>query len=136
MKYEMRTLNATDIFPMLNIISKIGLRNIKSLVNDGTINTIVESARTEKTSKDGNKPQQRDVLEKVGISLFLELGDIVCGNIMKCQDDIFNFLAALCNVDVDEIKQIGMDEFAELVITFLKKDELGDFMKAVSKSLK
>lgn len=135
MKYEMRTLNATDIFPMLNIISKIGLRNIKSLVNDGTIETIVATAKADKDSKGANKTK-RDALERVGISLFLELGDIVCGNIMKCQDDIFNFLAALCNVDVEEIKTIGMDEFAELIITFLKKDELRDFMRVVSKFLK
>lgn len=136
MKYEMRTLNATDIFPMLNIISKIGLRNIKSLVNDGTINSIVASAKASKDATDESKEQSKDMLEKVGISLFLELGDIVCGNIMKCQDDIFNFLANLCDVDVEEMKHIGMDEFAELCIRFLKKDELGDFMKAVSKFLK
>ena len=136
MNYKMRKLNATDIFPMLNIISKIGLRNIKSLVNDGTIETIVANARAEKSANGENKPQKRDALERVGISLFLELGDIVCGNIMKCQDDIFNFLAALCEVEPDELKNIGMDEFAELVIAFLKKDELGDFMKAVSKFLK
>lgn len=136
MNYEMRKLKAVDLFPMVTIISKIGLKNIKPLIEDGTINTIVETAKNKKDEESNDKNSNDDALNKIGLSLFLELGDIVCGNIMKCQNDIFGLFASLCDVDADEIRNVDIDEFAELCITFLTKDELGDFMKAVSKYLK
>lgn len=129
MNFKMRKLNAKDIFPMLNIISKIGLKNIKTLIEDGTVEAIVSFVKSkDDESKDAN-------LEKVGLSLFLELGDIVCSNIMKCQNDIFEFFASLCEVEASKLEDLGMEEFIVLIIQFAQKEELKDFLKVVSKFL-
>lgn len=135
MDYKMRKLNATDIFPMLNIISKIGLKNIKTLINDGTVEAIVHSVKPKSGQNEKGETKGSYDLEKVGLSLFLELGDIVCSNIMKCQNDIFEFFASLCEVDIDKLKNLGMEEFVVLIIQFVQKEELKDFMKVVSKFL-
>ena len=127
MDYQFRQLSATDIFPMATIISKIGIKEFKTAFENDGIKKIIA----------GNKGKSKDDLNAaVGIAVMLDLGGVVLANIGKCQNEIFAFLASVTETDEAEIRKLSLADFAELVISFFKKDELRDFIQVVSKFLK
>ncbi len=127
MDYQFRQLSATDIFPMATIISKIGIKEFKTAFENDGIKKIIA----------GNKGKSKDDLNAaVGIAVMLDLGGVVLANIGKCQNEIFAFLASVTETDEAEIRKLPLADFAELVISFFKKDELRDFIQVVSKFLK
>lgn len=124
MKYELRTLNATDIFPMSTILSKIGI---------GEFKRCFESDDVKKLIKTGGKGGNEGV---VGLAIALDIGGVILGNLHKCENDIYSFLARIANVTVEEIKTLSMGEFAEMIIEVVKKPEFADFFLVVSKLFK
>lgn len=124
MKYELRTLNATDIFPMSTILSKIGMEEFKKCFESEDVKKLV---RTQ--GKNGNE-------SVVGLAVLLDIGSVILGNLRRCETDIYNFLARVANVTVEEIKELSMSEFAEMIIEIVQKPEFGDFFSVVSKLFK
>lgn len=127
MDYQFRTLSATDIFPMATIISKIGIKEFKTAFENPDIQKMIAGSK----DKDGEELQA-----SVGMSVMLDLGGIVLGNMGKCENEIFKFLASVTESKEADLRKMPLADFAELVIQFFKKDELRDFMKVVSKFLK
>ena len=123
MKFELRTLNATDIFPMSTIISKVGINEFKKCFESEEIKKLI-------------KGQGKGNETAVGIAVALDIGGVILGNLHKCENDIYLFLARIANVDVEEIKALSMGEFAELIIEVVKKPEFKDFFSVVSKLFK
>lgn len=123
MKFELRTLNATDIFPMSTIISKIGINEFKKCFESDEIKKLI------KCQGKGNEAV-------VGVAVALDIGGVILGNLHKCENDIYSFLARIANVKLDEIKALSMGEFAELIIEVVKKPEFRDFFSVVSKLFK
>lgn len=123
MKFELRTLNATDIFPMSTIISKIGINEFKTCFESDDVKKMI------KAEGKGNEAV-------VGFAVALDIGGIILGNLYKCENDIYNFLGRIANVNVEEIKALSMAEFADLIIEIVKKPEFKDFFSVVSKLFK
>jgi hypothetical protein len=123
MKFELRTLNATDIFPMSTIISKVGINEFKKCFESDEIKKLI-------------KGQGKGNETAVGIAVALDIGGVILGNLHKCENDIYTFLGRIANVDVEEIKVLSMGEFAELIIEVVKKPEFKDFFSVVSKLFK
>lgn len=123
MKFELRTLNATDIFPMSTIISKVGINEFKKCFESEEIKKLI-------------KGQGKGNETAVGIAVALDIGGVILGNLHKCENDIYTFLGRIANVDVEEIKVLSMGEFAELIIEVVKKPEFKDFFSVVSKLFK
>ena len=72
----------------------------------------------------------------MGVSVALEIGEILLGNLDKCKDNIYNLLSAVSGMTVSEIRTLGFATFAEMIIDFVKKDEFMDFFKAAAKLFK
>ena len=72
----------------------------------------------------------------VGISVMLEIANVIIGNLPKCETEIYQLLSNVSNLSVEEVKGLGFATFAEMVLDFVKKDEFRDFIKVVSKSFK
>lgn len=122
MKFELRTLSATDIFPMCNILSKIGVREFKNCLQSEEVKKMFS----------GGKPTKGNEVA-VGVTVMFEIGNVILSNISRCEADIYNFLASVANVTVDEIKSLSMGEFVELIFEVVKKPEFDDFFKVVSR---
>lgn len=125
--YTFRKLNAADIFPMTNIIKKIGIKEFKTFFEGNKLNEIMGTFSGENNEKS---------VEAVGMSVALELADIIFGNLANCEKDIFQLLAQTSNLSIEEVRALELSDFAEMVIDFFKKEELRDFIKVVSKSFK
>lgn len=121
-KIELRKLEAKDIAPVVSILSKIGLKEIKECFNPADLQELAKSGEEAATA--------------VGLTVFTELAGVVFANYERCQDDIFRFLASLSGKSKEEIASLPMDSFAEMVIEVIKKEEFKDFFKVVAKLFK
>lgn len=132
MEYTIRTLNAEDIFPVVNIISKIGISEIKKSFNGAAIHSLVKDVKKEK-----GKDVDNDTLTKeVGVSIFFDFAEIVLKNLGKCKEEIFEFMSSVTSISVADLKTLSPAEFMEMVIAVFKKNEFKDFMRVVLKFVK
>lgn len=133
MDFKIRKLNSTDIFPMCNIISKIGVGQFKDCFSGyTTFNNLTDAL-------DGSEATAEDKEERItaiGMAVMFDIVGIVLGNLNKCQNEIYSFLSSITDIPEEELKAMSPGDFAEIVIAFFKKEELKDFMKVVSKFVK
>ena len=129
--YTFRQLTADDLFLMTSIISKIGLKKFADVFkNSDIIDALNSDDKADDDKADNNKALV------VGVSVALEIGEILLGNLDKCKDNIYNLLSAVSGMTVSEIRTLGFATFAEMIIDFVKKDEFMDFFKAAAKLFK
>ena len=127
--YTFRELTADDLFLMTSIISKIGLKKFADVFKNSDIIDALNS-----DDEADNKADNKALV--VGVSVALEIGEILLGNLDKCKDNIYNLLSAVSGMTVSEIRTLGFATFAEMIIDFVKKDEFMDFFKAAAKLFK
>ena len=127
--YTLRGLLARDIYPMTVIIRKIGLKDIAACFDPEEIKAIMGSVSDENKTMD-------DIAETVGISVVMKIIDVVLENLSAVEPEVFGFLGGLSGMTADDIGNLPMDVFFELLIDVFKKKEFVGFMKAVSKLLK
>lgn len=121
--YELRSLTSDDIFPMFQIISKIGIREFKSCFESPDVKAAI--AKSEGTG-----------LNSVGLAVMLDIGGIVLANVPKAKDDIYLLLSQLSGLTKQEIGALPMATFAQMVIDVIRKDEFKDFFQVVSRLFK
>ena len=126
--YTFRPLKASDSFLMFKLISKIGVNEFAACFEKDGIKKVIEKAQ--KTGKLEN------INTVVGISVTLEIANVVIGNLPKAEGEIFQLLADTSNLTAEEVKDLPLATFAEMVINFVKKDEFRDFVEVVLKSFK
>lgn len=125
--YTFRPLEAPDIFPMFKIIKAIGINEFTACFEKDGIKNLIASMTDEGVDQ---------MSSIVGISVVLEIADVIIGNLPKCEAEIYQLLSQTSGISVAKIKKMGMVEFVEMVIEFIKKDEFKDFIKVVSKLFK
>ena len=122
--YTFRKLNATDVFLMFKIISKIGINEFRACFKDDDIQQMIKDV-----TGAGNAAV-------VGVSVALEMANVVLGNLPKCENEIYEMLANTSDLTVEQVKGLDLGTFIEMVIDFIRKEEFKDFMKVVSKLFK
>ena len=125
--YEFRKLGGTDMFLMFKIIGKIGVKEFNACFENDGIKNMVGSMMGENVDTPASITY---------ISMCLEVADVIFKNLPKCENDIFQMLSQTSNLSIDEVKALGLAEFTEMVIDFIKKEEFKDFIKVVSKLFK
>lgn len=127
-EYEFRKLNATDVFVMSKIIGKIGINEFTGCLEHDAVKkmllSITEDGKTEETAS------------VVGISVVLEVANVIFANLPKCENDIYQLLSQTSNLSVEEVKKLDFVVFTKMILEFVKKDEFKDFIKVVPEFLK
>ena len=118
--YAFRKLNSTDMFLMFKIIKKIGINEFADRFGKDEMQKLVSG---------------KDDATAIGISVMLDLVDIIVGNLPKCEGEIYELLSKTSDLTVDQIKEMDIATFAGMVLDFIKKEEFKDFIKVVSESL-
>ena len=128
--YKLRGLCAKDVFPMVKIIRKIGLKDIGKAFNPEEIRAITESV-----SEDENATVD-SLAETVGVSVVLKIVDVVMENLEMAEQEIFDFLGGLSSMNADDVGNLPMDLFFEMLADTFQSKEFVGFMKVVSRFLK
>lgn len=122
-KYELRNLTSDDIFPMFQIISKIGIREFKSCLESPQVQEAI--ANSEGVD-----------LNSVGLAVVLDVAGILLSNLPKAKEDIYLLLSNLSGLTKQEIGALPMATFAQMIVDVVKKDEFKDFFQVVSRLFK
>lgn len=110
MEYSLRKVNATDIFAVSTIISKIGIREFKScLKGEDTINLISNLLNEKNQNNDA-------ALSAVGISVVFDIVGVVLGNMEKCKEDIFSLLSSLSGINKKDIATLDGEVFMNMLM--------------------
>ena len=126
--YELRKLTADDVFPMFQIISKIGIKEFKRCFDSPDVKEVVAKAAS---GEDG----QAD-LTSVGMAVAFDLASVIISNLGSCKNDIYLLLSQLSGLKTKDIAELPMVTFFEIIIDVIKKEEFKDFFQAVAKLFK
>ena len=126
--YNIRGLGAKDIFPMVNIIRKIGLKDFGKCFEPEEIRTITETF--------SEKDDIEDVAKTVGVSVVIKIVDVILENLSAAEQEIFGFLGGITGLSTEDVANLPMDVFFELVVDVFQRKEVVGFMRAVSRLLK
>lgn len=116
--YEFRKLNATDIFTMARLVSKVGVKTFEGIFD---INGLVDV--------NGERSEQ-DIIE-VGAKAILGIADTIIDRLCACEREIYEVLEKTSNLTLKEIQELAPDVFVDMIYDFVKKEELPDFYRAV-----
>lgn len=122
--YEFRPLRSTDLFLMCKIIGKIGINEFTACFSKDSIKQMISEASGEVK-----------LTSIVGVSVALEIASVIIAKLPECEKDIYQLLSNTSNLDVEQIKEMGMVEFFEMLVEFIEKDEFKDFIEVASKLL-
>lgn len=132
---ELRQLKSSDIFPMIQILNKIGFKELKTVLTPDRLKSMVSTfkAKQEEEEDDDDTVDQTTVL---GFNLVFEVAGIIMQNLPSCEQDLYKFLSGVSGLSVQEITDLPMSDFAEMIVDVIQKPEFKDFFKAVSKLFK
>ena len=127
MEYEMRNLQATDIFSVVKILNGIGLKNVKEAINFEEINKI----------RKGLTEDNADVItSQVGLNVVMSLATVIIENLPKIENDLYNFIGSVIDMKPKDVAKMDMGDFMEVLVTIIQKEEFKDFFKRASKLIK
>ena len=127
MEYEMRNLQATDIFSVVKILNGIGLKNVKNAIDVEEINKLRKGMTEENTDV---------IASQVGVTIVMSLVTVIVENLPKVENDLYNFIGSVINVKAKDVAKMDMGEFMDVLITIIQKEEFKDFFKRASKLIK
>ena len=127
MEYEMRKLQATDIFSVVKILNGIGIKHVKEAINIDELNNI------RKGLTDDNADA---VTSQVGFNVIMSLVTVIIENLPKVETDLYNFIGSVIGMKPKEVAKMDMGEFMEVLIDIIQKDEFKDFFKRASKLIR
>ena len=113
--YTLRKFNDGDLFPILKILKKIGIKDCKE--------AFVQVASGEKT------------LKEIGILASFDLADILIGNLTKVEEEVYSLYADMSGLSVDEIRSMEFGTLPLMIVDSFNGVKNTSFFKVLSKLL-
>lgn len=123
---ELRNIQASDLFALVKMLKKLGIKDLKSVFNTEDIKSLREK------SKNGEKI---DYIE-IGINGVMSIFTIIIENIDKIENDFYVFVGNIANTEPTEIATMKIDKFMELINEIVHKEEFKDFFNQALKLIK
>lgn len=121
--YTFRKLKASDIPYATNLLKKMGINKLSNLLKSETVVSLLKGS-TDKESL--------DII--AGGAIFFEIAQIILESVGDCEE-LYKLLSVTSNLSLEQVKDLDLDVFFEMVVDFVKKEEFMGFFKAVSKYL-
>ena len=113
--YTLRKFNDGDLFPILKIFKKIGIKDCKE--------AFVQVASGEKTVKD------------IGILAAFDLADILIGNLTKVEEEVYSLYSEMSGIAADDIKSMEFGTLPLMIMDSFNEVKNTSFFKVLSKLL-
>lgn len=119
--YEFRKLKADDLFLVLNLVKKIDLKSLSFAYQNG-LDKFVELRGKEVKDKE---------YADAGMAMF-NVAQIIIERITDCKDEIYTLLVATSNLSLEQIKDLDIATFIEMIKDFVTQKEFTDlFTQAI-----
>ena len=113
--YTLRKFNDGDLFPILKILKKIGIKDCKE--------AFVQVASGEKT------------LKEIGILASFDLADILIGNLTKVEEEVYSLYSDMSGLAADEIRSMEFGTLPLMIMDSFNEVKNTSFFKVLSKLL-
>lgn len=113
--YTLRKFKDSDLFPLLQILKKIGIKDFKE--------AFIQVASGEKTIK------------QIGILAAFDLADILLGNLTKAENEVYSLYADMAGISVEEIKEMEFGTLPLMIMDSFSEVKNTSFFKVLSKLL-
>lgn len=123
---ELRNIQANDLFALVKMLKKLGIKDLKSVFNTSEIKSLREK------KKNGEKI---DYVE-IGINGVMSILTILIENIDNIENDFYVFVGNIANTEPTEIATMKIDKFMELINEIVHKEEFKDFFNQALKLIK
>ncbi|MCS9992356.1 hypothetical protein EFL69_04470 [Weissella confusa] len=120
MTIEMRELRGDDLFTMLNIVSKLGIKD--------EFVTLFDEAANE--AKEGQLDQNI-----MGMKVMTSIVQAVLANLGTVKNELNGLLGDVAGMTAQEVSDLSFTDYTKLVMDFFKKPELTDFFKSIASLL-
>ena len=118
--YTLRALQSDDLFLMLKVINKIGIKEIKKCFESEAVVKAITAMTDGKKVKD---------TAAVGMTVMLEIADVLARNLPACRDELYQLLSTLSGMTVEEIAKLPMLTMVDMVMDVIKMQEFADFFQ-------
>lgn len=112
--YTLRKLKDSDLFPLLQLLRKIGLQNFKQSFVQETEGKTVKA---------------------VGITVVLDMADIIIANLGTASDDIYEMWSGLSGIPVNKMKEMEFGTLPLMIYDTFNEVKNTSFFKVLSKFL-
>lgn len=133
--YILRDLAAKDVFPMVKIISKIGINEFMNAFESEEIKKLISAISTDNEAKEEDSGE-KDGMTVIGITVALNIANTLLGHLGDCEQEIYAFLCGLSGKGKEELMEMPMNTFLEMVVDVFKKEEFRGFIGVVSRLIK
>lgn len=130
-KFELRALKASDFFLVTRILSKIGVKEFKGIVESDEIKVAIRKM----ADNQSGEIAEADVAS-IGMTVVFDIASVVLERMENCEKDIYRLLANLSGMKETEIADLPMADFGEMVVSVIKHEGFRDFFTAVIKQFK
>lgn len=113
--YTLRKFKDGDLFPLLNILKKISIKDCKE--------TFIQVATGDKTVK------------QVGILTAFDMADIFIGNLPKAETEIYALYADMAGITVEQIKEMEFGTLPLMIYDSFHEVKNTSFFKVLSRLL-
>lgn len=128
--YTLRKFKTDDIFIVVQILKKIGIKEIKNVINPDVIKAAVSQIKgEEETVSDAN-------IEKLGFDIIMDVVAVVLDNLEYCRQPIYQLLANLSGKTAEQIADLDAAIFFAMVMDIFKMDNFKDFFKVALRYIK
>ena len=130
--YTLRNPKATDIASFLKLFSKLGVKDFKDSFSGNGFKELIAKER-EKLAGDEDDEDTSKFLENVGVGLAFELVDVILAKLSACQREVFVCLSHLSGMTVDEVADLDLSVFTQMLYDAVTLPGFADFIKVVSR---
>lgn len=120
--YTLREMNADDLFVVLKIVNKIGVKEFKNCF---------AAVDVKKAMQDPENGVENELAAAVGIQVVMGIAGVVVERLPDCKAEIYQFLASLSGMKEKEIAALPMGVFFDMVMDVVKHPGFTDFFQRV-----
>lgn len=131
--YTLRNPKATDIASFLKLFSKLGVKDFKDSFSGNGFKELIAKEREKAAGDDKDNEDTSKFLENVGIGLAFELADVILTKLSDCQREVFVCLSRLSGMTVDEVADLDLSVFTQMLYDAVTLPGFADFIKVVSR---
>ena len=113
--YKLRRLKDSDLFLVLKILKKIGIKDYKE--------AFIQVVSGEKT------------LKQIGIMASFDIADILIGNLAKVVDETYEMWSDISGIPIEDMKEMEFGTLPLMIIDTFSEARNTSFFKVLSKFL-
>lgn len=104
--YTMRKLRDYDLFPLLQLLRKLGIKDFKEVILNNKDKITINPEEFTGKNQEEIAEAVGNILESAGVDIVLDVAEVVISKLDTHSDSIYEFFSRLAGVPADEIKEM------------------------------